>query len=56
MTVVGGSHGALGEALEADSTFAAAIWSFIRTGTMSALPDSVTLPPVDWKLPEPGDR
>ena len=52
VTVVGGSHGALREALEADSAFAAALWSFVRTGNLGVLPDSVRLPPVEWKMPE----
>ena len=52
VTVVGGSHGALREALDADSTFATAIWNFVRTGNLAGLPDSVKLPAVAWKLPE----
>lgn len=52
VTVVGGSHGALREALEADSAFASAIWAFVRDGRLDPLPDSVTLPPVEWTLPE----
>ena len=52
VTVIGGSHGALREALDADSAFATAIWSFVRTGNLAGLPDSVKLPPVAWKLPE----
>jgi pimeloyl-ACP methyl ester carboxylesterase len=51
VTVIGGSHGALREAIEADSAFARAIWTFVRTGNLSGLPDSVALPPVEWKLP-----
>jgi hypothetical protein len=56
VTVIGGSHGALREALDADSAFAAAIWAFVRTGDMGALPDSVTLPPVAWEIPGTGGR
>lgn len=52
VTVIGGSHGALREALDADSGFANAIWTFIRTGDLEVLPASVKLPPVSWKLPE----
>ena len=52
VTVIGGSHGALREALDADSAFATAIWNFVRTGNLAGLPDSVKLPPVAWKLPE----
>jgi pimeloyl-ACP methyl ester carboxylesterase len=52
ITIVGGSHGALREALEADSVFAAAVWRFVGTGDMRALPDTVTLPPVKWVLPD----
>jgi pimeloyl-ACP methyl ester carboxylesterase len=52
VTVVGGSHGALGEAMSSDSTFAAGIWQFLRTGDPSGLPDSVVLAPLDWVVPE----
>jgi pimeloyl-ACP methyl ester carboxylesterase len=52
VTVIGGSHGALREAMTADSSFDRAIWSFIRTGDLRVFPDSVRLPPVAWKLPE----
>ena len=51
VTVIGGSHGALREALDADSAFAAAIWRFVRTGDLGGLPDSVALPPVAWVIP-----
>jgi pimeloyl-ACP methyl ester carboxylesterase len=54
VTVVGGSHGALREALEADSGFATAIWAFVRTGNLGVLPDSVALPAVEWEIPERG--
>ena len=51
VTVRGGSHGALREALRADSAFAAAVWTFVRTGDLGVLPDSVVLPPVEWEIP-----
>jgi pimeloyl-ACP methyl ester carboxylesterase len=51
VTVIGGSHGALREALDADSAFARAIWTFIRNGNLDVLPARVKLPPVAWKLP-----
>jgi len=56
ITVAGGSHGALREALEADTAFARVLWRFIATGDMRALPDTVTLPPVAWTIPESGTR
>jgi pimeloyl-ACP methyl ester carboxylesterase len=56
VTVLGGSHGALREALEADVAFAEAIWTFVRTGNLDVLPDSVALPPVEWEMPGEGDR
>ncbi len=56
MTVLGGSHGALREILDADSAFAEALWMFVRTGDLAGLPDSVALPPVAWEIPEPSDR
>jgi pimeloyl-ACP methyl ester carboxylesterase len=49
--VVGGSHGALGEAMRLDSAFAAAMWRYVRTGDLSVFPDSVTLPPIEWDVP-----
>lgn len=55
VTVVGGSHGALREAMEADAAFAEAIWTFVRTGDLDAMPDSVMLPPVEWEIPGPDD-
>lgn len=51
VTVVGGTHSALGEAMNADSAFADAFWTFVRTGDVSVLPDSVLLPPVEWAVP-----
>ena len=53
VTVVGGSHGALREAMEADDAFRTAIFDFVRTGDLGVLPDSVVLPPVAWELPQP---
>ena len=50
--VEGGSHGALQEAINADSGFRQAIQEFIMTGESSNLPDQVTLPPIDWVVPE----
>ena len=48
VTVVGGTHGALGEALSADSAFVDAFWKFLQTGDVAPMPDSVVLPPIDW--------
>lgn len=56
VTVVGGSHGALREAMEADTAFTDAIRTFIRTGALAVLPDSVVLPPVEWEIPSRPDR
>ena len=52
MTVVGGSHGALREAMEANEAFRNAMWAFVRTGDLGVLPDSVVLPPVVWEIPK----
>ena len=52
VTVVGGSHSALGEAMATDSAFADAFWRFFRSGDVSVFPDSVVLPDVDWLVPE----
>ena len=51
VTVNGGSHGALREALDANAAFREALMSFMRTGDMSGLPDRVDLPPVHWEIP-----
>lgn len=51
VTVVGGSHGALSEAILADTAFAARLWRFVQTGNTAVLPDSVILPPMDWVVP-----
>lgn len=56
VTVLGGSHGALREAMNADPAFADVIWTFVRTGNLDVLPDSVALPPVNWEMPDPSSR
>ncbi|HVS63394.1 MAG TPA: alpha/beta fold hydrolase [Thermoanaerobaculia bacterium] len=52
VTVVGGSHGALGEALRHSEPFREAIGHFLRTGDLSRLPEEVVLPEVEWEVPE----
>ena len=47
-----GTHGALGEALRHSAELRDALDAFMATGDMSGLPDTVTLPPVDW-VPAP---
>ncbi|MEM9598799.1 MAG: alpha/beta fold hydrolase [Acidobacteriota bacterium] len=49
--VDGGSHGAVGEVLRDTEGFREAILKFVGTGDMSALPDQIELPPIDWKAP-----
>jgi pimeloyl-ACP methyl ester carboxylesterase len=56
VTVLGGSHGALREALDLDAAFAESLWTFIRTGDLGVLPDSVALPPIEWELPDQSMR
>jgi pimeloyl-ACP methyl ester carboxylesterase len=51
VTVRGGTHAALAEASNFDRNFAAAIDAFLQTGSTSALPDSVVLPPIEWTVP-----
>ncbi len=46
-----GSHGALGEAIEEIDGFKEALASFIATGDMSAIPETVELPELDWVVP-----
>ena len=52
VVVNGGSHGALGEAIELDAAFRDALMAFYRTGDMSGLPDQVDLPAIDWEVPD----
>ena len=47
-----GTHGALGEALEQVDGFREALVEFLRSGDMSAVPDRVDLPPVEWVVPD----
>lgn len=50
--VVGGSHGALLEALDASETFRDAWAAFLRSGELEGMPEEVVLPPVDWEVPK----
>ena len=52
ITVHGGSHWALGEAIEASNRFRQALTTFLKTGSMSGLPDEIRLPPIEWVAPE----
>ena len=52
VTVVGGSHGALSEAIDLDPEFGDLLVNFLLTGDISVLPDSVVLPPLEWVVPE----
>ncbi|MDH3734768.1 MAG: alpha/beta hydrolase [Gemmatimonadota bacterium] len=47
-----GTHGAIGEALRFSADFRAALDAYMATGDMSAFPETVTLPPVEW-VPAP---
>ncbi len=51
VTVDGGSHGALAEALQESESFRDALDDFIRTGDLSGLPETVVLPEIEWELP-----
>ena len=51
VTVLGGSHGALGVALRNSSEFREALMKFISTGDRSDLPEEVELPELDWVTP-----
>jgi len=55
--VHGGSHGALQDAMDFSEDFRAAVMKFARSGDMSDLPGEVTLPPIEWEVPQqPGKR
>ena len=49
--VVGGSHGAFGEAIELDDDFRAAAMRFLTTGSTEGLPREIVLPPIAWVVP-----
>ncbi|WP_089943068.1 alpha/beta hydrolase [Candidatus Entotheonella palauensis] len=52
ITVHGGSHDAYREALEASDGFRQALTAFLKTGSMSDLPDEIRLPPIEWVIPK----
>jgi pimeloyl-ACP methyl ester carboxylesterase len=49
--VVRGPHGAVVAAMDASEEFRKGILHFAASGDMSQLPDTVTLPPVTWRVP-----
>ena len=51
VTVDGGSHGALLEALGADPTFRMSALRFAGSGEMGGLPDRVVLDDLEWQIP-----
>lgn len=52
VTVERGTHGAFWEARDASDAFAEGVRHFLKTGDRSKMPDSVTLPDVNWMVPE----
>ena len=52
VTVDGGSHRALQEALAADVTFFDNTLQFLRTGTLDNFPERIELEPIEWILPQ----
>ncbi|HSR70603.1 MAG TPA: alpha/beta hydrolase [Acidobacteriota bacterium] len=51
VTVRGGSHGALPEAMREDESFSAAVMKFIGEGDVSGIPEEVQLPEIVWTKP-----
>jgi pimeloyl-ACP methyl ester carboxylesterase len=51
VTVERGTHSAYRQALDASDRFATGVRHFLKTGDTSQLPGTVTLPPVDWIVP-----
>jgi len=51
VTVERGSHGALGEALDADKDFRNALGLFMTTGDRSGFPEKIQLDAPKWKVP-----
>ncbi|HSR49999.1 MAG TPA: alpha/beta hydrolase [Acidobacteriota bacterium] len=52
VTVKGGSHGALPEALDESEDFRAAVMKFVASGDTSDLPDEIQLPEIVWSKPD----
>jgi len=50
--VVRGPHGAIRAAMNASEHFRTGILHFAATGDMSELPDTVTMPPVNFRVPD----
>lgn len=53
VTVEGGTHGALADALSHVDGFREAVAHFVRTGELDQVPKRVSMPPIEWQLPEP---
>lgn len=51
VVVKGGTHGAMREALKESEDFRDALMSFVTTGDLSAMPDEIVLPPIEWQVP-----
>lgn len=51
VVVKGGTHGALREVLAEADGFREKLAGFIKTGDLSALPEEVELPPIEWEIP-----
>jgi pimeloyl-ACP methyl ester carboxylesterase len=49
--VIRGPHGAIRAAMDASEEFRAGILHFAASGETSQLPDTVTMPPVRWRVP-----
>lgn len=49
--VIRGPHGAIRAAMNASEEFRAGLLYFAATGDTSQLPDTVTMPPVRWRVP-----
>ncbi|MEM7787031.1 MAG: alpha/beta fold hydrolase [Bacteroidota bacterium] len=54
VTVEGGSHGAVYEAMEVDQAFEDGLYRWFATGDATGLPDRVVLPPPAWQAPAEG--
>ena len=52
VTVIGGSHGALAEAVGHDSSFVERVLRFLVTGNLDDMPETIELPPIEWVVPQ----
>ncbi|MEM9673181.1 MAG: alpha/beta hydrolase [Cyclobacteriaceae bacterium] len=51
LVIEGGSHSAFNEAMAESEALQMEVKEFLSSGDFTGLPETVTLPPIDWKVP-----